>query len=149
MCVVILVVVQALRCIGDLVVGHPANRDILGSKVLGEEPDAEPALNCILRTLLKATNLSECIAAEYVIKCFCEVIPLFKSSLLGFGFNHICLLFQHGLVGAFLNFLLSASCHLLPRLPSFVPSCPPLSYGMSFYLGLYASLVLYRIVCLS
>lgn len=66
-------VVQALRCVGDLVVAHPGNRDLLGSKIIGEQPDAEPALNCILQALLHATNLSECIAAEYVFKCFCEV----------------------------------------------------------------------------
>ncbi|XP_024370992.1 golgin candidate 6 isoform X2 [Physcomitrium patens] len=63
---------SALRCIGDLVVGHPANQVLLGSKMIGEEPDAEPALHCVLRSLLKATNLSECIAAEYVVKCYCE-----------------------------------------------------------------------------
>ncbi|KAG0630720.1 hypothetical protein M758_1G199600 [Ceratodon purpureus] len=66
---------SALRCIGDLVVGHPANRDILGSKTIGEEPDTEPALNCVLKALLNATNLSECIAAEYVVKCYCEGNP--------------------------------------------------------------------------
>lgn len=77
-----LVVVQAFRCIGDLVVGHPANRDILGSKVLGDEPETEPALNYVLRALLQAKKLSECIAAEYVIKCYCEVILLLKKTLL-------------------------------------------------------------------
>ena len=73
---VIFDVVQALRCIGDLVLGHPANRELLGSKIIGDEPDTEPALNCVLRDLLNATNLSECIAAEYVVKCYCEVLLL-------------------------------------------------------------------------
>lgn len=64
---------QALRCIGDLVVAHPKNRELLGSKIVGEEPDSEPALHCILRVLLRTSNLNECIAADYVFKCFCEV----------------------------------------------------------------------------
>jgi hypothetical protein len=83
--------VQALRCIADLVVGHPANRDLLGSKIIGEEPDTEPALNCVLRALLNATNLSECIAAEYVVKCYCEVFFLIRSTSMAvyFIFNHI------------------------------------------------------------
>jgi hypothetical protein len=64
---------SALRCIGDLVAWHHGNQDLLGSKVIGEDADSEPALNCVLRLLLRSTNLSECIAAEYVFKCFCEV----------------------------------------------------------------------------
>lgn len=80
LCIVNLDVVQALRCIGDLVVGHPANQVLLGSKMIGEEPDAEPALHCVLRSLLKATNLSECIAAEYVVKCYCEVNSFLRFS---------------------------------------------------------------------
>jgi hypothetical protein len=85
---------QALRCIGDLVVGHPGNRDLLGSKVIGEEPDTQPALNCVLRALLQASNLSECIAAEYVVKCFCEVLLLITTTFLAvsFTFQLICLL---------------------------------------------------------
>lgn len=78
---------QALRCIADLVVRHPANRDLLGSKVIGEEPDTEPALNCVLRALLNATNLSECIAAEYVVKCYCEVFFLIRSTSMAVCFK--------------------------------------------------------------
>jgi len=66
---------SALRCVGDLVVGHPGNQELLGSKLIGEDTDAEPALNCVLRALLTTTILSECIAAEYVFKCFCEGNP--------------------------------------------------------------------------
>lgn len=65
----------ALRCIGDLVLGHAQNRDILGSKLLGEDPDAEPALNSILRIFLRTSSIQECIAGEYVFKCFCEGNP--------------------------------------------------------------------------
>ncbi|KAL3691527.1 hypothetical protein R1sor_005178 [Riccia sorocarpa] len=65
----------ALRCIGDLVVGHSKNRDLLGNKIVGEEPDSEPALNCVLRVLLRTSNVNECIAADYVFKCFCEGNP--------------------------------------------------------------------------
>ncbi|XP_073136058.1 golgin candidate 6-like isoform X1 [Henckelia pumila] len=43
---------MALRCIGDLVINHPKNRDALASKVLGEEPQVEPTLNSILRIIL-------------------------------------------------------------------------------------------------
>ncbi|XP_073145759.1 golgin candidate 6-like [Henckelia pumila] len=39
---------MTLRCIGDLVIYHPKNRDALASKVLGEEPQVEPALNSVL-----------------------------------------------------------------------------------------------------
>jgi hypothetical protein len=55
------------------VVGHAKNRDLLGSKIVGEEPDAEPALHAVLRVLLRTSNINECIAADYVFKCFCEV----------------------------------------------------------------------------
>lgn len=65
----------ALRCIGDLVLGHAQNCDALGSKVLGEGLDVEPALNSILRIFLRTSSLQECIAAEYVFKCFCEGNP--------------------------------------------------------------------------
>ncbi|KAH9312359.1 hypothetical protein KI387_027394, partial [Taxus chinensis] len=85
----------ALRCIGDMVLGHAQNRDTFGSKLLGEDPDAEPALNAILRIFLRTSNSQECIAAEYVFKCFCEgnpdgqtmlastITPLPQSSLNG------------------------------------------------------------------
>lgn len=64
---------QALRCIGDLVINHPKNRDALASKVLGEEPQVEPALNSILRIILRTPSTQEFIAADYVIQNFCEV----------------------------------------------------------------------------
>ncbi|XP_077226549.1 golgin Putative 6 [Tasmannia lanceolata] len=63
---------SALRCIGNLIARRPQNRDTLASKVLGEEPHVEPALNSILRIVLRTTNVEEFIAAEYVFKCFCE-----------------------------------------------------------------------------
>ncbi|KAJ4827560.1 Golgin candidate 6 [Turnera subulata] len=62
----------ALRCIGDLIAGHPKNRDALASKVLGEEPQVEPALNSILRIILRASTVQEFIAADHVFKSFCE-----------------------------------------------------------------------------
>ncbi|KAK4488313.1 hypothetical protein RD792_004069 [Penstemon davidsonii] len=65
----------ALRCIGDLVVSHPKNRDALASKVLGEEPHVEPALNSIIRITLRASSMQEFIAADYVFKSFCEKNP--------------------------------------------------------------------------
>lgn len=58
-------------------VGHSKNRDLLGSKILGEEPDTEPALHGVLRVLLRTSNINECIAADYVFKCFCEVVLQF------------------------------------------------------------------------
>ncbi|KAK6928407.1 Vesicle tethering protein Uso1/P115-like, head domain [Dillenia turbinata] len=62
----------ALRCIGDLIAGHSKNRDVLASKMLGEEPHIEPALNSILRINLRTPNLQEFVAADYIFKCFCE-----------------------------------------------------------------------------
>lgn len=64
---------QALRCIGDLVVNNPKNRDTLASKVLGEEPHVEPALNSILRIILRTSSIQEFVSADYVFKSFCEV----------------------------------------------------------------------------
>lgn len=64
---------QALRCIGDLIAGHPKNLDILTSKVLGTEPQVEPAMNSILRILLRTSSMQEFIAADYIFKNFCEV----------------------------------------------------------------------------
>lgn len=64
---------QALQCIGDLVVNHPQNRDALANKALGEEPQVEPALNSILRIILRTSSTQEFIAADYVFKSFCEV----------------------------------------------------------------------------
>ncbi|KAE8706694.1 Golgin candidate 6 [Hibiscus syriacus] len=63
---------SALRCIGDLVAENRNNLDALSSKVLGEEPEVEPALNSILRILLRTSSMQEFIAADYVFKNFCE-----------------------------------------------------------------------------
>uniref|UniRef100_A0A5B7B672 Putative golgin candidate 6 isoform X1 n=1 Tax=Davidia involucrata TaxID=16924 RepID=A0A5B7B672_DAVIN len=63
---------EALRCIGDLIAGHPKNLDALASKVLGEEPHLEPALNSILRIILRTSSMQEFVAADYVFKSFCE-----------------------------------------------------------------------------
>lgn len=54
-------------------VNHPRNRDALASKVLGEEPEDEPALNSILRIILRTSSTQEVIAANYVLQNFCEV----------------------------------------------------------------------------
>ncbi|KAL4653317.1 hypothetical protein ACB092_01G294000 [Castanea dentata] len=62
----------ALQCIGDLIAGQPKNLDILATKVLGEEPQTEPAMNSILRILLRTSSMQEFIAADYVFKSFCE-----------------------------------------------------------------------------
>ncbi|RDX63071.1 Golgin candidate 6, partial [Mucuna pruriens] len=62
----------AMRCIGDLIAGDSKNRDLLASKVLGEEPQVEPALNSILRILLRTSSMQEFIAADYIFKSFCE-----------------------------------------------------------------------------
>lgn len=62
----------ALRCIGDLIVGHPKNLDTLASKVLGEQPQVEPALNSILRIILRTSSVQEFIEADHVFKSFCE-----------------------------------------------------------------------------
>ncbi|KAH0852404.1 LOW QUALITY PROTEIN: hypothetical protein HID58_090820 [Brassica napus] len=48
------------------------NRDILASKVLGEDRQAEPALNSILRIILQTSSIQEFVAADYVFKTFCE-----------------------------------------------------------------------------
>lgn len=71
----------ALQCIGDLVGGHPQNRDSLSSKVLGEGPQSEPALNSILRILLRSSSIQEFISADYVLKRFCEKNPLGQTML--------------------------------------------------------------------
>ncbi|WJX70186.1 Golgin candidate 6 [Trifolium repens] len=63
---------EALRCIGDLIAGDSKNLDLLASKVLGEEPQVEPALNSILRIILRSSSMQEFIAADYVFKFFCE-----------------------------------------------------------------------------
>ncbi|KAL4369524.1 hypothetical protein GQ457_05G010830 [Hibiscus cannabinus] len=63
---------SALKCIGDLVAGNQNNLDALSSKVLGEEPQIEPALNSILRIILRTSSMQEFIAADHVFKNFCE-----------------------------------------------------------------------------
>ncbi|XP_028080183.1 golgin candidate 6-like isoform X2 [Camellia sinensis] len=65
----------ALRCIGNLIVSHPKNLDALASKVLGEEPQVEPALNSVLRIILRTSSMQEFVAADYVFRCFCEKNP--------------------------------------------------------------------------
>ncbi|KAI4311753.1 hypothetical protein MLD38_036626 [Melastoma candidum] len=62
----------ALRCIADLIVKHTKNRDALANKVLGEHPHEEPALNSVLRIILRTSSMQEFISADYVFKCFCE-----------------------------------------------------------------------------
>ncbi|KAD5508353.1 hypothetical protein E3N88_16056 [Mikania micrantha] len=62
----------AFRCIGDLIFGHRENLDALASKFLGDEPQVEPALNSILRIILRTSSMQEFIAADYVFKSFCE-----------------------------------------------------------------------------
>ncbi|XP_057511258.1 golgin candidate 6-like isoform X2 [Actinidia eriantha] len=65
----------ALRCIGDLIANTPKNLDTLASKVLGEQPQVEPALNSILRIILRTSSMQEFVAADYVFKSFCEKNP--------------------------------------------------------------------------
>ncbi|XP_076947434.1 golgin candidate 6-like [Bidens hawaiensis] len=62
----------AFRCIGDLIFGHRQNLDTLASKFLGDELQLEPALNSILRIILRTSSMQEFIAADYVFKSFCE-----------------------------------------------------------------------------
>ncbi|OIV95761.1 hypothetical protein TanjilG_05309 [Lupinus angustifolius] len=64
--------VQAMQCIGDLITGDSKNLDLLATKFLGEEPQVEPALNSILRIILRTSSMQEFIAADYVFKSFCE-----------------------------------------------------------------------------
>ncbi|XP_010555945.1 PREDICTED: golgin candidate 6-like isoform X2 [Tarenaya hassleriana] len=66
---------MAFRCTGDLIYGHPKNREVLASKVLAEDPQVEPALNSILRITLRTSSLQEFVAADYVFKAFCEKNP--------------------------------------------------------------------------
>ncbi|KAK4282326.1 hypothetical protein QN277_013719 [Acacia crassicarpa] len=63
---------EAMRCIGDLIAGDSKNLDALGRKFLGEEPQVEPALNSILRIILRTSSMQEFVAADYVFKSFCE-----------------------------------------------------------------------------
>ncbi|KAG9446082.1 hypothetical protein H6P81_012210 [Aristolochia fimbriata] len=63
---------SALRCIGNLVIKHQQNLDLLANKVLGDEAHTEPALNSILQIVLRTSDVEEFLAAEYVFKCFCE-----------------------------------------------------------------------------
>ncbi|KAJ8422117.1 hypothetical protein Cgig2_025302 [Carnegiea gigantea] len=64
-----------LRSIGDLIAHHPENIVALASKVLGEEPQVEPALNSILRVILRTSSVQEFVAADCVFKNFCEKNP--------------------------------------------------------------------------
>ncbi|KAI8569653.1 hypothetical protein RHMOL_Rhmol02G0293800 [Rhododendron molle] len=66
----------ALRCIGDLIESHPKHLDVLATKALGEEPQLEPALNSILRIILRTSSKQEFVAADYVFKCFCELVSI-------------------------------------------------------------------------
>ncbi|KAL7183059.1 hypothetical protein ACSBR1_041693 [Camellia fascicularis] len=59
----------------DLIASRTKNLDALASKVLGEEPQVEPALNSILRIILRTSSMQEFVAADYVFKCFCEKNP--------------------------------------------------------------------------
>ncbi|KMT10908.1 hypothetical protein BVRB_5g113210 [Beta vulgaris subsp. vulgaris] len=65
----------ALHCIGDLIARHPQNVGELANKVLGEEPQVEPALNSILRIILRTSSMQEFVDADYVFKNFCEKNP--------------------------------------------------------------------------
>ncbi|KAK9102496.1 hypothetical protein Sjap_019750 [Stephania japonica] len=71
----------ALRCTGCLVARHSQNLDALASKVIGEEPHAEPALNSILHIILRTSSIHEFLAADYVFKSFCEKNPDGQSLL--------------------------------------------------------------------
>ncbi|XP_008804804.2 golgin candidate 6 [Phoenix dactylifera] len=62
----------ALRCIGDLVTRNPHNLDSIASKLVGEEPHVEPAINAIFRIAMHTSTIQEFLAADYVFKCFCE-----------------------------------------------------------------------------
>lgn len=75
---------QALRALGCLVAHHAPNRDELASKRLpappgaeaeaeGEAPPGPPALPLLLRSALNGGALQERSAADFAIKCFCEV----------------------------------------------------------------------------
>ncbi|CAL5433372.1 unnamed protein product [Camellia sinensis] len=71
----------ALRCIGDLIASHTKNLDALASKVLEEEPQVEPALNSILRIILRTSSMQEFVAADYVFKCFCKKTLICQAML--------------------------------------------------------------------
>lgn len=60
-----------------MIAAHPTNCDILASKVLGEEPQVEPALNSILRVILRTPSMQEFLAADLVFKSFCEVVIVY------------------------------------------------------------------------
>ncbi|KAJ0445743.1 putative uso1/p115-like vesicle tethering protein [Helianthus annuus] len=60
------------HCIGDLISGHRQSLDALASKSLGDGSEVEPALNSILRIILRTSSMQEFIAADYVFKSFCE-----------------------------------------------------------------------------
>ncbi|KAL8153592.1 hypothetical protein V2J09_011352 [Rumex salicifolius] len=66
---------SALRCIGDLIAGHPGNRVALADKVLGEDSEVELVINAILKIILRTSSIDEFVAADYVFKNFCEKYP--------------------------------------------------------------------------
>ena len=91
-----------MRCIGELIRGHPKNLDALASKSLGEGQQ-EPALNSILRIILRTSSTQEFVAADYVFKSFCEVDNAFRFTLrefivagcvsLNFSVNLLCVFY--------------------------------------------------------
>jgi hypothetical protein len=54
-------------------VRNPANLNLLANRQVGEGPQVEPALSAIFRIVLRASLVQEFLAADYVIKSFCEV----------------------------------------------------------------------------
>jgi hypothetical protein len=69
-----------------LVLRNPQNLESLASKQVGEESHLQPALNAILVIILRTSIAQEFVAADYVFKCFCEVI-FFLDINAGFS-NH-------------------------------------------------------------
>lgn len=67
---------QTFRCIGDLIAGHGKNLEALARKILGEQPHEESALNSVLRIVLRTSSVQEFLAADYIFKCFCEVVTV-------------------------------------------------------------------------
>lgn len=66
---------QALRALGDLVMGHAANRELLGHAVVGEDAQVEPVLNRVLDVALRGRSPRECAAADHVLRCYLEGNP--------------------------------------------------------------------------
>ena len=55
---------------------NPQNLDSLAKKQVGEEPHVQLALNAILSIILRTSIAQEFVAADFVFKCFCEVVVL-------------------------------------------------------------------------